>query len=73
MRKVKNYLLYLATALLWSLAPVVSGFAHEESGAWGHHMMGPGYWGWGPMILFWLVGLLVIALLIVTLTKTLKD
>lgn len=72
MNKFKSYILYLAVTLLSSMTIGLPAVAHTEGDGWGHHMAG-GPWSWGPMILFWVVGVLLIVLLTVTLLKTLRD
>lgn len=72
MKITKKSVLYVLATLLVGLVPVLPAIAHTENQDWGHHMAG-GFWGFGPMILFWVVGVLLIVLLTVTLLKTLKD
>lgn len=48
-------------------------FAHSEAEGWSHHMGGGGVWGWGTMALFWLIGLLLVILLLVTLIEKIQD
>lgn len=71
MNKFKSYILYLSVTLLGSTAFSLPAIAHTEGEEWGHHMAGS--WGWGPMVLFWITGVLLVALLAVTLVKTLRD
>ncbi|MBS3825823.1 hypothetical protein KGY58_04705 [Candidatus Bipolaricaulota bacterium] len=74
MKIIKRYVGYLLTTLMVSLAPVLPAIAHTENQGWGHHMpMVVGFRGWGLMVLFWLAGFLLVALLSVTLIKTLRD
>lgn len=72
MSKVKNYVIYLTFTVLASTGIVLPVIAHSENDRWGHHMAG-GVWGWAPMVLFWITGVLLIVLLTVTLLKTLRD
>ncbi|MFB6290111.1 MAG: hypothetical protein ABEJ25_00050 [Candidatus Bipolaricaulia bacterium] len=72
MKKVKKLLSYVVLTFVAVFVSMNPAFAHSEGETWGHHMAG-GVWGWGPMVLFWMVGLLLIALLAVTLIKTLRD
>jgi len=74
MKIIKRYVGYVLATLTVSLVPALPAIAHAENQDWGHHMpMVGGFWGWGPMALFWIAGLLLIALLSVTLIKTLRD
>lgn len=72
MKIIKRYVGYVLATLVVSLVPALPAIAHTENDGWGHHMAG-GFWGWGPMVLFWIAGVLLIVLLTVTLLKTLKD
>ena len=72
MSKYKSYFFYLAFTVLAGVGIGLPVVAHSESDGWGHHMAG-GTWGWGPMVLFWTTGVLLITLLIVTLLKTIRD
>ena len=72
MKIIKRYVRYVLAAFLVSLIPVLPAIAHTENQDWGHHMAG-GFWGFGPMVLFWVVGVLLIVLLTVTLLKALKN
>ena len=74
MKKVKRFISYVISTLIAVFVPSKSLLAHTESQGWGHHMpMMDGFWGWGPMVLFWITGVLLVALLAVTLVKTLRD
>lgn len=74
MKVIKKYFGYVLTTLVVSLVPALPVIAHTENQGWGHHMpMVGGVWSWGPMVLFWIAGLLLIALLSVTLIKALRD
>ncbi len=72
MSKFKSYILYPIFILFGSSVINLPAFAHTEGDNWGHHMAG-GPWGWGPMVLFWIAGVLLIVLLTVTVLKTLRD
>ncbi|MBS3787460.1 hypothetical protein KGY79_04590 [Candidatus Bipolaricaulota bacterium] len=72
MKVIKKYFGFVLATLLVSLVPALSATAHTQNQGWGHHMA-DGLWGFGPMILFWVVGVLLIVLLTVTLLKTLQD
>lgn len=71
MNKLKSYILYLTVTLLGSTVFSLPAIAHTEGEEWGHHMAGS--WGWGPMVLFWITGVLLIVLLTVTLLRALRD
>ena len=74
MKVIKKYFEYVLATLVVIIAPALPAIAHTEDQGWGHHMpMMGGFWGWGPMVLFWIAGLLLVALLSVTLIKTLRD
>jgi hypothetical protein len=74
MKIIKIYFGYVLAALMVSLGPALPAIAHTENQGWGHHMPMAGmFWGWGPMALFWIAGLLLIALLSVTLIKALRN
>lgn len=74
MKIIKRYVGYVLATLGVSLVPALPAIAHTEDQGWGHHMpMMGGFWGWGPMVLFWIAGLLLVALLSVTLIKTLRN
>lgn len=72
MSRFKSYFLKLVFTLLGSAGMVLTAIAHSEGESWGPHMAGA-RWGFGPMILFWVVGVLLIILLSVTLLRTLQD
>ena len=72
MNKFKNYILYLAFALLGNVVISLPGIAHSEGQAWDHHMAG-GHWGFVPMIFFWMAGVLLVGLLTANLLKSLRD
>ena len=72
MSKYRSYSFYLTFAVLAVMGIGLPVVAHSESDGWGHHMAG-GTWSWGPMALFWITGVLLIVLLIVTLLKTIRD
>ncbi|MBS3791836.1 MAG: hypothetical protein V5A87_04110 [Candidatus Bipolaricaulota bacterium] len=72
MKIINGYVGYVLATLMVSLVPVLPAIAHTENQGWGHHMAGR-FWAFGPMILFWVVGVLLVVLLTVTLLKSLKD
>lgn len=72
MNKFKRHIVYLVVALLGTSAFTLTVVAHAEGESWGHHMTG-GFWGWGPMVLFWISGVLLVVLLTVALLKSLQD
>lgn len=72
MSKLRSYVTYLTFTVLVITGIGLPVIAHSESEGWGHHMSG-GMWGWGPMILFWVAGVLLIVLLTVILLKTIRD
>ncbi|MCF7890663.1 MAG: hypothetical protein ABEJ25_07455 [Candidatus Bipolaricaulia bacterium] len=72
MKKFNRLISYLVLSFITVVVSFNSVFAHSEGEEWGHHMAGA-HWGWGPMILFWIVGGLLVVLLTVTLLKTLQD
>ncbi|MBS3813292.1 hypothetical protein KGY64_05660 [Candidatus Bipolaricaulota bacterium] len=73
MKEIKNYAVGIF-ALLAIFDWTLPALAHAEEQGWGNHMpMWGGVWGPGPMIFFWTIGFLLIALLSVTLIKALRD
>ena len=74
MKIIKRYFGYVLATLMASLVPALPVIAHTENQGWGHHMPMSGMFpGWGPMALFWIAGLLLVALLSVTLIKALRN
>ena len=73
MKTIKRFTKYIMIAVLIGSIPGTHAMAHSNGEDWTHHMgMGHGLWGWGTMAIFWVIGLLLVVLLILTILRILK-
>jgi hypothetical protein len=72
MKRIYRLLDYLLFTFIGLIIFSVSVLAHLNGNDWHGHMPWMGEWGWPVMLIFWVIGILIIVLLVVTITKILK-